>query len=240
MAEPLFDIVFRGDIVLGHGIADVKARLGQLFKIDAAKVEVLFAGGAVPLKRNVDQATAEKYKTVLTKAGAQVQIRPAGKDKAKVTPTSKPTPKPKSAAPMSGPESPRARSDSALEQSPEPVFTLAPAGSLLLSPSEIRRLPVLGLDLSAISLKPMDGNLLEASEKPEATIAEIQSGDYDLAAPGADLLEGYERDELPLMEIDPDFDLADVGSDLLDAADRPKQQSADDIDTAHLSVLPND
>lgn len=233
MAEPLFDIVFRGDIVLGHAIADVKARLGQLFKVDAAKVDVLFAGGAVPLKRNVDQATAEKYKAVLTKAGAQVQIRPAGKDKAKVTPTPKPTPEPKSPAPI-------AKSESGRAQSPDPVFTLAPVGSLLLNPSDTRRRPVLDLDLSAISLKPMEGDLLEASEKIKAPIAEIQSGDYELAAPGVALLEGYERDDLPLMEIDPDFDLADVGSDLLDAAERPKQQSANDIDTAHLSVLPND
>lgn len=244
MAEPLFDIVFRGDIVLGHSIADVKARLGQLFKIDAAKVETLFSGGAMPLKRNLDQATAEKYRTVLTKAGAQVQLRPAGKEKAKPQTQTQIQTKAKSTV-GSGPAN-RSESAGAVQEnrpaSPRaanPTFTLAPAGSLLLSSSESRRLPTLDLDLSAISLKPMEGDLLEESEKPKVMSADIQAGEYDLAPPGADLLDGHRRDELPLMEIDPDFDLADPGADLLEAADRPKQQSAD-IDTAHLSVLPNE
>lgn len=231
MAEPLFDIVFRGDVVLGHSIVDVKARLAQLFKVDAAKIETLFSGGAMPLKRNLDRAAAEKYKTVLTKAGAQVQIRPAANTKPAATP-SRP----------SEPSESRTQTVLVNRQQRSPpsdnvTFTLAPAGSNLLSPSETRRSPVVDLDLSAISLKPMEGDLLEESEKPKPVNVNIPVGQFEIAAAGADLLEGYKRDELPLPEIDPDFEIAEVGVDLLDVAHRPRQEFLD-INVAHLQVLP--
>lgn len=73
-----FDIVFRGDIILGHSLEEVKLRLQKLFKADAAKIDALFCGRPVPLKRNLDEATARKYKAVLQKAGAEVSIKPAG------------------------------------------------------------------------------------------------------------------------------------------------------------------
>ena len=37
MSEQQYDIIFRGDIVLGQQLTDVKLRLQQLFKADAAK-----------------------------------------------------------------------------------------------------------------------------------------------------------------------------------------------------------
>src|SRR5690606_40568336 len=55
-----FDIIFRGDIVIGHQLQDVKARLQQLFKTDAARIDALFTGRPVALKRGLDQATANK------------------------------------------------------------------------------------------------------------------------------------------------------------------------------------
>ena len=65
MPESLFDIVFRGDLMPGHKLPEVKARLARLFKIDAARVEPLFSGAAVVLKRNLDRATADKYVAAL-------------------------------------------------------------------------------------------------------------------------------------------------------------------------------
>ncbi len=60
MAETTYDIVFRGDIVLGTPLPKVKENLMRLFKIDAAKVESLFSGQAVVLKRGLDDATVKK------------------------------------------------------------------------------------------------------------------------------------------------------------------------------------
>src|SRR5690606_27763711 len=82
MSTPEFDIIFRGDIVLGHQLAEVKLRLQQLFKVDAAKVDALFTGRPVPLKRKLDEATANKYRAALLKAGAQVAICPSNNNPA--------------------------------------------------------------------------------------------------------------------------------------------------------------
>lgn len=238
---PLFDIVFRGDIVAGHSIQDVKARLGQLFKVDAPKVDALFAGGAVPLKRNVDQATAEKYKAVLTKAGAQVQVRPADTaTKSQVKSAARPVPQTAAQVqpqPKQGPSPAGRDRDQTPTLSSSTSFSLAPAGSNLLSPSETRQVPARNLDLSAISIKPMEGDLLEASEKPPVVSADIQVIDYGVAEAGADLLAGFRREELPLPEVDPDFDLAEIGADLLEIADRQNHTTVD-VDTSHLDVLP--
>src|ERR1041384_5795987 len=78
MSEQQFDIIFRGDIVFGHQLADVKIKLQQLFKADAAKIDALFTGRPAPLKRGLDQASAQKYKDVLIKAGAQVELVAVG------------------------------------------------------------------------------------------------------------------------------------------------------------------
>src|SRR6187431_1959690 len=82
MSAPQFDIIFRGDIVFGHQLAEVKLKLQQLFKADAAKIDSLFSGRPVPLKRNMDEATAQKYRDALIKAGAMVEICPSDKSPA--------------------------------------------------------------------------------------------------------------------------------------------------------------
>ena len=94
MSNQEFDIIFRGDIVFGHQLADVKQRLQQLFKADAAKVDALFSGRPVPLKRGLDQASAEKYKEALTRAGAQVDIVPGGETKPVSVSVARPLPTP--------------------------------------------------------------------------------------------------------------------------------------------------
>src|SRR5690606_26150701 len=74
-----FDIIFPGDTVFGQQLADVKLRLQQLFKSDAAKIDALFTGRPVPLKRDLDESTANKYRDALLKAGAMVDICPSDK-----------------------------------------------------------------------------------------------------------------------------------------------------------------
>ncbi|HSC66388.1 MAG TPA: hypothetical protein VLC79_01760, partial [Cellvibrio sp.] len=78
MSAPEFDIIFRGDIVFGHQLAEVKLKLQQLFKTDAAKIDALFTGRPVPLKRNLDEATANKYRDALLKVGAMVEVCSTG------------------------------------------------------------------------------------------------------------------------------------------------------------------
>lgn len=237
MTDSLFDIVFRGDVVIGHNIQEVKARLAQLFKTDLAKVEALFSGGMVTLKRNLDAATAEKYKAVLTKAGAQVQVRPVGgavkpeKVRTQVQPAANP------AAENSSPKDTLSENRSPKEQPTASGFSLAPAGASLLDASERQASPSVDLDLSGITVKPMEGDLLEASEKRSYYQADFDTTQFELADPGADLLEGVERENVIAPVIDPDFQVAEAGADLLEPAHR-RPPEAVSVQTDHLNVLP--
>lgn len=190
----------------GHALPDVKQRLAKLFKADAQKIDALFTGRAVPLKRNLDQATAEKYQAVLAQAGAQVSLQGADGGTAVKTPTAK------AAEP-----SPHSQPTPAAKPAAKPAagFTLAPVGTLLGAPRQQPQVAI--ADLSQFTLRAMDGELLDESEKPQAPAVAVAVGDYDIADAGADLLTAAERERPPLPEIEAgDFDIAEPGADLLE------------------------
>lgn len=182
MSDTEFDIIFRGDIVLGHQLSDVKARLQQLFKADAGRIDQLFSGRPVPIRRQLDRETADKYKAALLKAGAQVEVRPSVADK---------------------------------NASVERKLTLAPAGALLLRPSEREKVMPLLVDTAGLSLRPQEGPLLDVSEQPEPPELLMDIPDFELAPAGENLLRDSERQELPVAKVgDIDWVLAEAGSDL--------------------------
>lgn len=207
MSAPEFDIIFRGDIVFGHQLAEVKLKLQQLFKADAAKIDSLFSGRPVPLKRNMDEATAQKYRDALIKAGAMVEICPSDTSPANAAP--KPAPAPRRASEAAAPT--------------EVVWTLAPLGSDLLPARERPPQPApVQVDTSALSLRPAEGNLVDVSEIPEEIWAQVVVPDLGLAAVGADMISADEKLELPLVEIElEDWSIAEAGSDLLSDDERP-------------------
>lgn len=211
MSNSDFDIIFRGDIVFGHQLAEVKVKLQQLFKVDAAKIDALFTGRPVPLKRNLDEATANKYRDVLLKAGAMVEV--CSSDKSPANSPSKPA-VPVRSQPMA-PIAPVAPAYAA--------WTLAPVGADLLPASERPAKPAaVAVDTSGLSLRPADGNLVDAAEVHHELEAVVIAPDLGLAAIGEDLIGADEKLELPLVEIElEDWGIADAGSDLLSAAERP-------------------
>jgi hypothetical protein len=204
MSAPEFDIIFRGDIVFGHQLVEVKARLQQLFKADAAKIDALFTGRPVPLKRNLDEATANKYRDALIKAGAMVEVCSSDTSPANAP---KPAPAPRRV----------------VEAATPIVWTLAPLGSDLLPAKERPAQPVpVSVDVSGLSLRPAEGNLVDVSEVHEEISAQVIAPDLGLAAVGADLISADEKLELPLVEIElEDWDIAEAGSDLLTEEERP-------------------
>jgi hypothetical protein len=251
MSNQEFDIIFRGDIVFGHQLSDVKMRLQQLFKADAAKVDALFSGRPVPLKRGLDQASAEKYKEALIRAGAQVDIVKAGATKTVSAPVVKSTAAPSAAEPLSlaqrieqqvaaeqeaaekaalkreQDEREQAARDAAqgiVPSAKKDSWSLAPVGSYMLPPSEQVFEEPVAIDTSAISLRAAEaGNILDASEQPPAPVATVIAPDFDVAEAGADLVRADEKMDLPLLEIElEDWGLADLGEDLISATEKPQ------------------
>lgn len=220
MSTSEFDIIFRGDIVFGHQLTEVKLKLQQLFKVDAAKVDALFTGRPVPLKRKLDEATAHKYREVLLKAGAQVEICPSDSNPATVAPAPKPAPvRPVAPAPVNNPAATAAISPVTLVA---PVWSIAPAGADLL-PADQRpeaAAPV-AVDFSGLSLRAQSGNLLDASEVAPIPVVTVAVPDLVVAEAGATLSD-EDHLPLPLVEIElEDWDIAEAGADLLRDDERP-------------------
>ena len=219
MSTSEFDIIFRGDIVFGHQLTEVKLKLQQLFKVDAAKVDALFTGRPVPLKRKLDEATANKYREVLLKAGAQVEICPSDSSPATAAPATKPAPVHPAAAPVNNP----AATAPITPVTPiAPVWSIAPAGADLL-PADQRpaaAAPV-AVDLSGLSLRAQSGNLLDATEVAPIPVATVAVPDLVVAEAGATLSD-EDHLPLPLVEIElEDWDIAEAGADLLREDERP-------------------
>ena len=74
-----WSIVFEGQIAVGRSLEEVKRNLAALFKADTGKIERLFAGSRMVIKRNLSYPAALKYKKVLAHLGALCSIERAEK-----------------------------------------------------------------------------------------------------------------------------------------------------------------
>lgn len=74
MADAPYAVVFQGQCADGVDEATVRANLAKLFNADAARIEKMFGGRKVVIKKGLDAEAARKYKAVLSKAGAVVSI----------------------------------------------------------------------------------------------------------------------------------------------------------------------
>ncbi len=221
----LYDIIFRGDILPGQNIQQVKLRLAQLFKVDSAKIDALFGGGAKPLKRNLEKPAAEKYILALRNAGADVQLAEAGKITSKPTrPSAVKKPKPQKTMQERLSEQDEAEAHAQVQvASPDQhqgtndssQITLAPVGTDVLKPEERSHVEPTVVDISNLSLRDPGGDLLDASEHTIITVVDIDTSELILDEAGADLLAEDEKERFEELELDLSaINLAPVGSDM--------------------------
>ena len=170
MSDQQFDVFFRGDIVAGQAIVDVKERLGGLFKLEAAQVEQLFSGRPTAIRRNLDEASAKKYQQALLKIGAIAELRPARVDE---TPAAQATE-----------TSPVAQAAPAAEQaSSDDALSLAPAGSDVLRPDERSSVEATEVDVSALALEPGGGEILRTDEKRSVEAKQVDTSHLEVLPP---------------------------------------------------------
>lgn len=75
-----FRLVFAGEINQGQHAAVVKKRLGAVLNLDAERMDVLFSGKSVVVKKVTDKATAARYQAAFDKAGARLRVLPVQGD----------------------------------------------------------------------------------------------------------------------------------------------------------------
>lgn len=241
MTDELFNVIFRGDVVPGFQLADVKVRFAQLFKMDPAKVEGFFTGKPVVLKANCDRATGDKFKAVLEQAGAIVQVRNVAPPVAAPAPlapmAAAPTPaaSPAAPAPVSAPVSAPKPAPAA----PTDPWSLSPAGGALLRPDEVAHVEPVTVDISSISLVKRNPFAMDAEEPLEAernvVPPSLDLSGLQIAAVGETLVEFQEF--VPRTIDLSEFSLDAPGADVLREDERQAFVPAE-VDTSGMDIAP--
>ena len=73
MTQARFKIVFNGELMPDVSLATAKENLARLFKSDQTRINSLFSGGTVDIKRNLSENEADQYLKALQGAGARVR-----------------------------------------------------------------------------------------------------------------------------------------------------------------------
>jgi hypothetical protein len=203
-----FQLMFRGEILDGQHKAVVKKRLAQLLNIVDDRVQGLFAGEPVVIKKDVDRATAARYQDEFKKAGARLRVT-GDADAA--------------ADPADTPSDVFSDADASGEDP-----TIADPGAMMSDADD--EPPPAAPDTSHLSVAETGSDLLEEEHRAEEVVLDVDP-DFDLAAPGADM--GQITTEAMDVEIDPDFTVAPPGADMDESE---KSAPPAPPDTAHINL----
>ena len=174
-----YDIFFSAKFVKGYDPAKVKQTVAQVFRANAAQLEILFSGESVRIKQSVDAETAGQYRAALLKAGILVDIRPSSATVPEVR-RSQPEPPP----PLAG-----------LEVSEDgPVFELLPANTGSLADCAPPMPPPPDVDLDGLVLAA-PGTLL--APETATPVVQIDTGDLSALPPNTGSLEDCVVEKTP-------------------------------------------
>ena len=172
MSDQLFEVAFSGQVSEDANLEDVKARVGKMFNADDAKLAQLFSGKRIVIKKNIDQATAAKYKTALNRAGAECEVIPSGAAVPPVQAAAPAAAAPVESAVASAP--PSAEYETRYEGEIEPPPQTDPLG---ITGDQIE-------DLAA-SIAPVGSELQDSYAEPEEPQIDITG--LDIAPVGSDI-----------------------------------------------------
>jgi len=180
MSDQLFEVAFSGQISEGTNLEDVKVKIGKMFNADDAKLAQLFSGKRIVIKKNIDQATAAKYKTALNRAGAECEISSTGGE---ATPA-----QPAAAAPTAEP---------AAKPAPPPTEYETNYDGEVGPPPQTDPLGITGDQIEdlAASIAPVGSELQD--EYKEAEEPDIDITGFNIAPVGSDLSDAKKEQEPP-------------------------------------------
>lgn len=94
-----YNIIFEGKVLPGKDVDSVKKGLMALLKADTKAIDRLFSGNPVVIQKNVDEATAEKFRKAFESAGALCAVEPVQEVKEAAKPAGSVEEKPEVTAP---------------------------------------------------------------------------------------------------------------------------------------------
>lgn len=196
MADSQYDIYFRGEVLPGQDVQQVKQAVAAIFKANDAKLAQLFSGKLHTIKKSVDKATASKYQQAFKKAGAKAVITLAKPSNEKLS-NEKPN------------------NEKLGNEKPGSDWNILPAGSDLLKPEERQQTVPVEVDISAIKMQSPFADPEAAHEDKPLPVAP-NTDHISVAAVGEDM-----NPDRPAPAVEPDIDLsefsiAEVGAELVE------------------------
>jgi hypothetical protein len=177
VSEEFYEVIFRGDLLAGQSVIEVKQRLAQLFNADATRIDQMFSGRPVVVKRNLDMETAERYQSTLLKAGALVDIRPATIDE--VVSEEKPVDSSNNDSGLTQGSEPEPDQQTQLQSGKQVLedvdFGVAPAGSDVLSPEDKKDFTPVDVDTSSLTISEAGSDVLADEDKQDFVPREVDT-----------------------------------------------------------------
>ncbi len=222
MSDNRFAVVFAGQLVEGARPEQVKANFAQLFKVDMARIEPMFGGKPVTIKKGVDEATAKKYQQALLQAGAVCQVvdLAAPQAAAPSTPAARPAEVPAAPAPAAAPAAAAepATGVTALNA------TLAEPGVTLIEPAQVQAAQI---ETDHLSMGAVGETLVEAEHVPDL---QVDLSQLSMAEAGVQLIPPSSI-EAPAIDVS-QLSMAEPGVILKEPEEVPPAK----IDTSKISL----
>lgn len=177
-----YQLIFRGETLEGQHPAVVRKRLALALKLDDARIQALFSGGAVVVRKSVDEETAAKFQAVFRKAGARLRVVTVAASGAVPSPAA------------SGPD--------------DAAWEILPPGSDVLDPGQRKPFVARNIDTSHLALARQLAFLPpQEPYDPAAIIAP----EFEVLPVGSRLGDGSEL-QPSMPGLDMDFELAEPGA----------------------------
>jgi hypothetical protein len=239
-----YNVYFAGQIQPGQDLASVRDKLAKLFNADQQTLDKLFSGKAQLLKRDCDQATAQKYKQAMERAGAQPIVKASETTAAVEKPPAPAAPSKLSAAERiaalaAAPDEASYRTTEAAppaaEQPTDSVqegIDLAPPGTEVLRANERAEAVAIEVDTSGLEIDAPVQRLSEESPSPPAA---PDTSHLDMGEVG-ETIPNLSSNQEPLSPNTDAIGLSPQGTDFTDCT--PPPPDAPTLDLSEIKLAP--
>ena len=223
MSEQKFQVVVNGTLTKGAQLDQTKQNIAKLFKTSLDKVEPMFSGKTLAVKKGLDEATAQKYKAAIVKSGlaagvvAMDTIAPQAQSSATATSLDAAT---------------LAATGSMMDETPPPTapdidtsqYVMGTVGETLAEQANVAEPDI---DTSQFTMGNVGEDVTEHEEIPDA---DIDVSALSMGEVGEDVTEAV---EVPPTNIDTsELSMGGVGEDVMEHEPVPPAN----IDTSELSL----
>lgn len=166
MSEETYNVVFTGEIIGGMDPEVAKQNFSSAFNVTGMRLDALFNGKPVTLKKNIDYRDGMRFRGQLKRLGMISSLNPLGQAGEAQHPSDRPA--------MSNAE-PTDPDPSAAAQ--KDVWSLAPVGSDMNQIKDTRA-PV-SVDISQISVAPVGADILV--EKKPVIVVDVDTSKLSIS-----------------------------------------------------------